>query len=109
MRSPAALLFLYRHAAMDNTVSSLQGSQRDTIFRYFHERLPDGARVRRLGFPEYALVHQCLDNPIRHLGAGQAEAAPLALTASALALGGGSGGCVGHGSSVHAFTPAPDV
>ena len=83
---------------MDNTVSGRRGSRRDTFFGCVHKRLPNGARIGRLGFLEQALVHQCLDDPIRHLGAGQEETAPFAITVPALALGGGDGGGVGHGS-----------
>ena len=89
------------HGAICNTVSDRQGSRRDTFFGYIHKRLPNGARIGRLVFPEQALVHQCLDNPIRHLGAGQDEAAAFALTASALTARGGGGGGVGH--SRHLF------
>ncbi len=85
MGLPTESLFLYRHGAMDNIVSGRQGSRRDTFFGYVHKRLPNGARIGRLGFPEQALVHQCLDNPSRHLGTGQDEAAALALTVPALA------------------------
>ncbi len=59
--------------------------------------MTNGARIGRLGLPQQALVHQCLDNPIRHLGAGQDETAALALTAAALALG-GRGRRIGHDS-----------
>ena len=55
---------------MDNTVSDRRASRRDTFFRYVHKRLPNGARIGRLGFPEQALVYQCLDNLIWHLGTG---------------------------------------
>ncbi len=96
MGLPTESLFLYRHGAMDNTVSDRQGSRRDTFFRYVHKRLPNGARIGRLGFPEQALVYQCLDDPIRHLGAGQDEAAALALTAATLALFVGNGGAIRH-------------
>ncbi len=91
MRSSTESLFLYRHGAVDSTVLGRQGSRRDTFFRYVHKHLPNGARIGRLGFPEQALVYHCLDDPIRHLGAGQDEAAALALPAAALALGGGGG------------------
>ncbi len=74
---------------MDNTVSGLQGSRRDTFFGYVHKCPPDGARVRRLGFREHALAYQRLDEPIRHFGLGQDEATALALAIPALALGGG--------------------
>ena len=98
MKAPADPVYPICHGAVDSTVSDRQGSRRDTFFGYVHKRLPNGARIGRLGFPEQALVHQCLDNPIRHLGAGQDEAAALALTAPALALLVGHGGVVGHGS-----------
>ncbi len=79
---------------MDNTVSDRRASRRDTFFRYVHNRLPNGARIGSLCFPEQALVYQCLDNLIRHLGVGQYEAAPLAFTVAALAARGGAGGGV---------------
>ncbi len=81
----------YCHAAIHNTVSGRQVSRRDTFFGYVHKRLPNGARIGRLGFPEQALVHQCLDDPIRYFGVGQDEATTLALAVPALALCGGAG------------------
>ena len=75
------------HGAMDNTVSGRQGSRRDTFFGYVHKRLPNGARIGRLGFPEQAFVHQCLDNPIRYFGVDQDEATTLALAAWAAVFG----------------------
>ncbi len=97
METPADPVDSYCHGAMDNTVSGRQGSRCDTFFGCVHKRLPNGARIGRLGFLEQALVHQCLDNPIRHLGAGQDETAPLAITVAALALG-GRGRRIGHDS-----------
>ncbi len=83
------MFYLRCHAAFHNTVPGRQGSHRDIIFSRVHERLPDGARICRLVFTEQTLIHQGLDEPIWHLGAGQDEAEAFALAAAALALVGG--------------------
>ena len=106
---PAAMDSLRCHAAIHNTVSDRQGSRRDTFFRYVHKRLPNGARIGRLGFPEQAFVHQCLDNPIRYFGVGQDEATTLALAVPALALCGGGGGGVGHQDFTHRPSDLPSL